>query len=179
MQYRRLPMKNARYCWGGLLGRDRSWPTQRLSAWRTPTTAVPSSLRLRSGACGCHGRARGPVLPMTTYCSNPALSEDSQNGARVHCFQLGRTAAAHNETVDKAVGLAPENALMRQRLANTLFAQIFAGSPREREGWLLRAMAWTIVGARADLHYLGVSFWRFRLSSYPITATSQRGFIDY
>src|SRR5712671_950811 len=34
---------------------------------------------------------------------------------------------------------------MRQRLANTLFAQIFAGSPREREGWLgwlLKAMAW-------------------------------------
>ena len=34
---------------------------------------------------------------------------------------------------------------MRQRLANTLFAQIFAGSPREREGslgLLLKAMAW-------------------------------------
>ena len=57
---------------------------------------------------------------------------------------LGRTAAAYNEIVDKAVDSAPENALMRQRLANTLFAQIFAGSPREREGWLgwlLRAMA--------------------------------------
>ena len=59
---------------------------------------------------------------------------------------LGRTAAAYNEILDKAVGAAPENALMRQRLANTLFAQIFAGSPRERQGWLgwlLRAMAWT------------------------------------
>jgi hypothetical protein len=58
---------------------------------------------------------------------------------------LGRTAAAYNEIVDKTIGSAPENALMRQRLANTLFAQIFAGSPREREGWLgwlLRAMAW-------------------------------------
>src|SRR5258707_1276247 len=54
---------------------------------------------------------------------------------------LGRTAAAYNEIVDKAVGSAPENALMRQRLANTLFAQIFSGSPRERYGllgWLLR-----------------------------------------
>jgi hypothetical protein len=33
---------------------------------------------------------------------------------------------------------------MRQRLANTLFAQIFAGSPRERDGWLgwlLKGMA--------------------------------------
>src|SRR5262245_3847564 len=59
---------------------------------------------------------------------------------------LGRTAAAYNEIVDKTIASAPENALMRQRLANTLFAQIFAGSPREREGWLgwlLRAMAWT------------------------------------
>src|SRR5260221_3816807 len=58
---------------------------------------------------------------------------------------LGRTAAAYNEIVNKAVGSAPENALMRQRLANTLFAQIFSGSPRERYGllgWLLRAMAW-------------------------------------
>src|SRR5215468_11722810 len=58
---------------------------------------------------------------------------------------LGRTAAAYNEIVDKAISSAPENALMRQRLANTLFAQIFAGSPREREGWLgwlLHAMAW-------------------------------------
>jgi uncharacterized protein YjbI with pentapeptide repeats len=57
---------------------------------------------------------------------------------------LGRTAAAYNEIVDRAVASAPGNALMRQRLANTLFAQIFAGSPREREGWLgrlLRAMA--------------------------------------
>jgi uncharacterized protein YjbI with pentapeptide repeats len=57
---------------------------------------------------------------------------------------LGRTAAAYNEIVDKAVDSAPENALIRQRLANTLFAQIFAGSPREREGllgWVLRAMA--------------------------------------
>ena len=45
---------------------------------------------------------------------------------------LGRTAAAYNEAVDKAVKLPPENASVRQRLANTLFAQIFAGSPRER-----------------------------------------------
>src|SRR5260221_9208410 len=58
---------------------------------------------------------------------------------------LGRTAAAYNKTVNRVVDSTPENALMRQRLANTLFAQIFAGSPREREGWLgwlLRAMAW-------------------------------------
>jgi uncharacterized protein YjbI with pentapeptide repeats len=58
---------------------------------------------------------------------------------------LGRTAAAYNEALDRAVRPPPSNAAMRQRLANTLFAQIFAGSPRERGGWLgllLKAMAW-------------------------------------
>ena len=58
---------------------------------------------------------------------------------------LGRTAAAYNEAVDRKVRPPPGNASMRQRLANTLFAQIFAGSPRERDGWLgwlLKAMAW-------------------------------------
>ena len=57
---------------------------------------------------------------------------------------LARTAAAYNAAVERA-GLPPEeNATLRQRLANTLFAQIFAGSPRERGGWLgwlLKAMA--------------------------------------
>jgi uncharacterized protein YjbI with pentapeptide repeats len=58
---------------------------------------------------------------------------------------LGRTAAAYNDAVNQAVESPPDNALVRQRLADTLFAQIFAGSPREREGWLgwlLKAMAW-------------------------------------
>ncbi len=58
---------------------------------------------------------------------------------------LGRTAAAYNEAVEENFKVAADNARMRQRLANTLFAQIFAGSPRERTGWLgflLKAMAW-------------------------------------
>jgi uncharacterized protein YjbI with pentapeptide repeats len=58
---------------------------------------------------------------------------------------LGRTAAAYNEALDGVVKSPPGNASMRQRLANTLFAQIFAGSPRERSGWLgvlLQMMAW-------------------------------------
>jgi len=56
---------------------------------------------------------------------------------------LGRTAEAFNKTLNTTVGPPVENALMRQRLVNTLFAQIFAGSPREREGLLggvLKAM---------------------------------------
>jgi len=58
---------------------------------------------------------------------------------------LGRTAAAYNEAVEHNIKVAADNARVRQRLANTLFAQIFAGSPRERNGWLgflLKAMAW-------------------------------------
>lgn len=62
---------------------------------------------------------------------------------------LARTAAAYDDAVKKAVSrdrLSPDEELsLRQRLANTLFAQIFAGARREREGWfggLLRAMAW-------------------------------------
>jgi uncharacterized protein YjbI with pentapeptide repeats len=58
---------------------------------------------------------------------------------------LGRTAAAYNEAVEQSVKVAADNARVRQRLANTLFAQIFAGSPRERDGWLgflLKVMAW-------------------------------------
>src|SRR5262245_1938694 len=58
---------------------------------------------------------------------------------------LARTAAAYNEAIERAVPDADDSTRMRQRLANTLFAQLFAGSPRERGGvlgWLLRGMAW-------------------------------------
>ena len=58
---------------------------------------------------------------------------------------LARTAAAYNEAIERAAPDAGDNMRVRQRLANTLFAQLFAGSPREREGvlgWLLRAMTW-------------------------------------
>src|SRR3954447_5112038 len=37
---------------------------------------------------------------------------------------LGRTAAAYNNAIDLAVKPPPSNEAMRQRLANTLFAQI-------------------------------------------------------
>jgi uncharacterized protein YjbI with pentapeptide repeats len=58
---------------------------------------------------------------------------------------LARTADAYNEAIEHGVAEAPDRTRIRQRLANTLFAQLFAGSPREREGvlgWLLRSMAW-------------------------------------
>jgi uncharacterized protein YjbI with pentapeptide repeats len=58
---------------------------------------------------------------------------------------LARTADAYNEAIEHGVTEAHDRTRIRQRLANTLFAQLFAGSPREREGvlgWLLRLMAW-------------------------------------
>lgn len=58
---------------------------------------------------------------------------------------LARTAAAYDEAVEHTFPVSSDGARIRQRLANTLFAQIFAGSPRERQGLLgtlLRSMAW-------------------------------------
>jgi uncharacterized protein YjbI with pentapeptide repeats len=57
---------------------------------------------------------------------------------------LSHSAAAYNSAVEGAAYSTEENASLRQRLANTLFAQIFAGAPRERSGWIgwmLKAMA--------------------------------------
>src|SRR4051812_39052651 len=58
---------------------------------------------------------------------------------------LARTATAYNDAVNHYAKVAADNSRVRQRLANTLFAQLFAGSPRERTGWLglfLRTIAW-------------------------------------
>jgi uncharacterized protein YjbI with pentapeptide repeats len=58
---------------------------------------------------------------------------------------LARTADIYNEAVERSIEDAGDRARVRQRLANTLFAQLFAGSPREREGFLgflLHVMAW-------------------------------------
>ena len=58
---------------------------------------------------------------------------------------LARTAVAYNDAVVQSVHADTDRALIRQRLANTLFAQILAGSPFEREGVLgvlLRTMSW-------------------------------------
>jgi uncharacterized protein YjbI with pentapeptide repeats len=63
----------------------------------------------------------------------------------IQILLLGRTAATYNDVLDRTVRTSSDNAAMRQRLANTLFAQIFAGSPRERRGLLgglLRMIAW-------------------------------------
>jgi uncharacterized protein YjbI with pentapeptide repeats len=74
---------------------------------------------------------------------------------------LGRTTAAYNAAVARVELSSEENNSLRQRLANTLFAQIFAGSPREREGWLgwlLKAMAWITLTIAPILILLAFQF---------------------
>jgi uncharacterized protein YjbI with pentapeptide repeats len=74
---------------------------------------------------------------------------------------LGCTAAAYNTLLARAA-LTPEKDLfVRQRLANTLFAQIFAGSLREREGFvglLLRVIVWITLAIAPILIVLGFLF---------------------
>ncbi len=63
----------------------------------------------------------------------------------VQVVLLARTADTYNAAVAKTVPNATDSAQIRQRLSNTLFAQLFAGAPRERTGvlgTLLRAMTW-------------------------------------
>jgi uncharacterized protein YjbI with pentapeptide repeats len=87
---------------------------------------------------------------------------------------LGRTAAAYNEAVDQAVPSPKWNALIRQRLANTFFAQIFAGSPNEREGplgALLKFIAWTTVAIAPLLLLLVFQFKFLPYHSHLVTWT--------
>ncbi len=92
----------------------------------------------------------------------------------VQVILLARTAAAYNEAVDPGVNDSADNALVRQRLANTLFAQIFAGSPREREGevgWLLKAMAWITLAIAPILILLVFQFMFLPYHSHLATWT--------
>jgi uncharacterized protein YjbI with pentapeptide repeats len=87
---------------------------------------------------------------------------------------LARTAATYNEAVDKSIADAADNARVRQRLANTLFAQIFAGSPRERAGWLgwlLKAMAWITLAITPILILLVFQFMFLPYHSHLATWT--------
>jgi uncharacterized protein YjbI with pentapeptide repeats len=92
---------------------------------------------------------------------------------------LGRTAATYNEAIDRATLPPPSNTAIRQRLANTLFAQIFAGSPLEREGWLgrlLKAMAWITLAIAPVLILLAIQLAFLPYHSHLATWT-HRGLI--
>lgn len=84
----------------------------------------------------------------------------------IQILLLERTAAAYNDALDRTVRTSSDNARMRQRLANTLFAQIFAGGPRERRGPLggmLRIIAWLTLAIAPVLVLL---LFQFKLLPY-------------
>jgi uncharacterized protein YjbI with pentapeptide repeats len=92
---------------------------------------------------------------------------------------LARTADAYNDAVERNIADEADRARIRQRLANTLFAQLFAGSRREREGvlgWLLRLMAW-ITLAIAPVLVLIVFELRFLPYHSALVTWTQRGLI--
>jgi len=87
---------------------------------------------------------------------------------------LGRTAAAYDAAVT-SLGLSPDgNISLRQRLANTIFAQIFAGSPRERDGFigsLLRGVVWITLAIAPILILLAFQFRFLPYHSETVTLT--------
>jgi uncharacterized protein YjbI with pentapeptide repeats len=87
---------------------------------------------------------------------------------------LSRTAAAYNAVVERVHLPQLEDTLLRQRLANTLFAQIFSGSPRERSGWLgwlLRSIVWTTLAIGPILILLLFQFMFLPYHSHAATWT--------
>jgi uncharacterized protein YjbI with pentapeptide repeats len=96
--------------------------------------------------------ALGTEVPLVSFfVISPILFVLLQFYVLLQTLLLGRTAKAYNDALNRTVRIAKDNAIFRERLANTIFAQIFAGAPREREGWVgnvLRAMSWfTLVGS--------------------------------
>jgi uncharacterized protein YjbI with pentapeptide repeats len=92
----------------------------------------------------------------------------------IQVLLLRRTADAYNEAVDRNVAVASDRAHIRQRLANTLFAQMFAGSPREREGplgMLLRFMASATLAFLPVLLLLLLQIWFLPYQSGFVTLT--------
>ena len=90
----------------------------------------------------------------------------------IQVLLLARTAAAYNRVLDRTVTAPSDNAEIRQRLTNTLFAQIFAGSPHERGGWLgglLRIIAWLTLAIAPVLVLLVFQFKFLPYHSHLIT----------
>jgi uncharacterized protein YjbI with pentapeptide repeats len=97
-----------------------------------------------------------------------------------HCYLLvqvlllRRTAAAYNEVVENGLLSTTDRARIRQRLTNTLFTQIFAGSPNEREGLLgdlLRFMARVTLAIGPVLVLLMFQGWFLRYQDGWVTLT--------
>jgi uncharacterized protein YjbI with pentapeptide repeats len=94
---------------------------------------------------------------------------------------LARTADAYNEAVEYNLTEEPDRIRLRQRLANTLFAQLFAGSSREREGalgWLLSGMAWVTL-AIAPVGVLIIFQIKFLPYHHAAVTWTHRGLIAF
>ena len=79
---------------------------------------------------------------------------------------LARTASVYGEAIDRHFPIESDRERVRQRLANTLFAQLFAGSRREREGVLgalITIIAWLalVVGPFLLLFFFDIKFLTF------------------
>ena len=97
----------------------------------------------------------------------------------IQLLLLARTAAAYNEALDHSIENASDSARIRQRLANTLFAQLLAGSPRERAGPLgvaLKAMAWATLAIAPALVLLAFEI-RFLPYHSELGTWAHRGLI--
>lgn len=85
---------------------------------------------------------------------------------------LARTTAAYNKAIRRE-GLTSEgDSSLRQRLANTLFAQVLAGSEREREGMVgsaLKLIAWLTLAICPVLVLLVFQFKFLPYHSHPAT----------
>lgn len=85
---------------------------------------------------------------------------------------LGRTATAYNAAVARLELSSEENVSLRQHLANTVFAQIFAGSPREQQGFigtLLRTMVWITLALAPILIIVAFQFRFLPYHSHIVT----------
>lgn len=96
--------------------------------------------------------ALGTEVPLVAFfVISPLLFIFLQFYVLLQTLLLGRTARAYNDALNRTLRVSKENAIFRERLANTIFAQVFAGAPREREGWVgivLRGIAWfTLIGS--------------------------------
>lgn len=115
----------------------------------TAGTATPKQLLL---ADPVKLPALGTDVPLVSFfVLSPIFFVLLQIYVLLQTLLLGRTAKAYNYALNATLADKTENAIFRERLANTIFAQIFAGAPREREGWMggvLRGIRWfTLVGS--------------------------------
>ncbi|WP_038953063.1 pentapeptide repeat-containing protein [Bradyrhizobium japonicum] len=111
--------------------------------------------------------ALGTEVPLRAFfVISPILFVLLQFYVLLQTLLLGRTAKAYNDVLDGTVKRESDNAIFRERLANTIFAQIFAGAPRERNGWVGNIL-------------LGITWFTLIASPILVLLTFQLAFLPY